>query len=165
MNDGTRIGKNIRDARKGINMTQDQLAKKSNVKQTQLSCFENGKNTPGLFTLAKIAKALNKSIDELFYGDASVSFITTAPDKGAVIANALVALWEQGCIYTEEPPNCEDIDYKEITLKRFDEPIYRLLDALNDLERKKDTYKDPQEFLEIVKQSVAEEIKLLDGNI
>lgn len=94
------------------------------------------------------------------YGDASVSFITTAPDTGSVIANALVALWEQGCIYTEEPPNAECIDYKEITLKRFEGPICRLLDALNDLERKKETYSDPQEFLDIIKNSVAQDIRL-----
>ncbi len=163
MYDSSRIGKNIRDARKKINMTQDQLAKESDVKQTQLSSFENGKNTPGLFTLARIAKALNKSIDELFYGDASVSFITSAPDKGSIIANSLVALWEQDCIFTEEPENFGNtIEYEEITIKQFADPICRLLDALNDLERKKDTYTDPQAFLEMIKKSVAEDIRRSD---
>ena len=152
------IGKNIRTARAVQNMSQRELAEKSGISQTQLCDYENGNKTPGLFTLGKIASVLRKSIDELYYGDSSISFITSAPSEGAIIVNSLVALWEQGVIDTRQSSNSKIAKDDEIIIKYHVSPIKRLINNFNEYEQNKSTYSNPQEYLDIVKQSVIKEI-------
>lgn len=64
--DKNTIGDNIKKLRAKLNLTQDDLARKSGVKYTTLSKVESGFVTkPTVQTVAKIAKALNVSIEEL----------------------------------------------------------------------------------------------------
>jgi transcriptional regulator with XRE-family HTH domain len=158
MNEGSSIGKNIREARAKNNLTQRALSEKAQMSQTQLSDYENGNKTPSLFSLAKIAKALNTTIDELFYGDASVSFITSAPDKGSIIVNSFVALWEKDVIDTYSTLNDPEIDEREVILENYSYAIRRLFENLDEFETNKNTYTNPDEYLKYVKQSVANEI-------
>ena len=158
MNEGSSIGKNIREARAKNNLTQRALSEKAQMSQTQLSDYENGNKTPSLFSLAKIAKALNTTIDELFYGDASVSFITSAPDKGSIIVNSFVALWEKDVIDTYSTLNDPEIDEREVILASYSYAIRRLFENLDEFETNKNTYTNPDEYLKYVKQSVANEI-------
>lgn len=60
------IGKNIKKYRGTLGWTQEDLVKKSRVKYTTLSKIESGvvKN-PTVLVIAKIAKALDVSIEEL----------------------------------------------------------------------------------------------------
>ncbi len=158
MNEGSSIGRNIREARAKNNLTQRALSEKAQMSQTQLSDYENGNKTPSLFSLAKIAKALDTSIDELFYGDASVSFITSAPDKGSIIVNSFVALWEEDVIDTYRTLNDPEIDEREVILGNYSYAIRRLFENLDEFETNKNTYPNPEEYLKYVKQSVANEI-------
>ena len=64
--DKNNIGDNIKKLRAKLNLTQDDLARKSGVKYTTLSKIESGVVTkPTVYIIAKIAKALNTSIEEL----------------------------------------------------------------------------------------------------
>ena len=60
------MGGNIKKLRAKLSLTQDDLARKSGVKYTTLSKIESGVVTkPTVYIVAKIAKALNTSIEEL----------------------------------------------------------------------------------------------------
>lgn len=60
------IGDNIKKLRAKLNLTQDDLARKSGVKYTTLSKIEAGFVTkPTVHIMAKIAKALDVSIEDL----------------------------------------------------------------------------------------------------
>lgn len=66
MTSGNKIGGNIKKARARLGLTQDDLAKKADVKYTTLTKVESGVvNKPSVQTIAKIAKALGVSIEEL----------------------------------------------------------------------------------------------------
>ena len=152
------VGGNIKSARAERGMTQSALAQKAEISQTQLSDYENGNKLPGLNSIAKIAMALEKNIDELCYGDASMSPITTALNKGDVIVNCFVALWEQGAIDTVGSTNGSNSGYDRIKLKSHANGIKRLMDNLYEFEIRRDTYADPEGYLEYVKQSISSEI-------
>ncbi len=57
------LGKKIKLARVELDMNQTELAKKIDVKQKNVSMYENGTSTPSLGTMAKIAKVLKKPVD------------------------------------------------------------------------------------------------------
>lgn len=60
------ISKNIKKIRGKLHLTQDDLAKKSDIKYTTLTKIESGVvSKPGVQTMAKIANALNVTIEEL----------------------------------------------------------------------------------------------------
>lgn len=56
----------IRSLRKALNLTQDELAIKSNTCRATFANYENGKRIPPVDVAARIAKALNVSMDYLF---------------------------------------------------------------------------------------------------
>ena len=55
----------IRKARKELNKTQAVVAEKANISQTHYSSIENGKESPSIATLARIADALGLSVRDL----------------------------------------------------------------------------------------------------
>lgn len=60
------IGENIKKYRNKLGLTQDDLAKKVDIKYTTLMKVESGTvNKPSVQTMAKIAKALSVSIEDL----------------------------------------------------------------------------------------------------
>jgi len=66
MTSGKTISKNIKRLRNKLGLTQDDLAKKADVKYTTLMKVESGTvNKPSVQTMAKIAKTLGVSIEEL----------------------------------------------------------------------------------------------------
>ena len=66
MTSGKIISKNIKKMRAKLGLTQDDLAKKVGVKYTTLMKVESvAVNKPSVQTMAKIAKALGISIEEL----------------------------------------------------------------------------------------------------
>ena len=63
---GKIISKNIKKLRAKLGLTQDDLAKKADIKYTTLMKVESGAvNKPSVQTMAKIAKALSVSIEDL----------------------------------------------------------------------------------------------------
>ena len=66
MTSGKTISGNIKRLRAKLGLTQDDLAKKADIKYTTLMKVESGTvNKPSVQTMAKIAKALGVSIEEL----------------------------------------------------------------------------------------------------
>ena len=66
MTSGKIISDNIRKLRAKLGLTQDDLAKKADIKYTTLMKVESGTvNKPSVQTMAKIAKALGVSIEDL----------------------------------------------------------------------------------------------------
>lgn len=164
MVDGNTIGRNIRTARDEKGLSQRQLSEKTEISQTQLSDYENGKKTPGLFTLAKLSLALEKSMDELFFGDASVSFISSAPDQGRLIANCVYQLWNHRVIHRHFSQE-DELRFgmslhtaPVVDLHYHSNAVERLLAMLDDFEGRKHTYNDPESYLEQLLDSTAREI-------
>ena len=66
MTSGKTISENIKRLRAKLGLTQDDLAKKADIKYTTLMKVESGAvNKPSVQTMAKIAKALAISIEDL----------------------------------------------------------------------------------------------------
>jgi transcriptional regulator with XRE-family HTH domain len=62
----SKIAVNIKKYRNKLNVSQDRLSKIADVTYNTIIKIESGANTnPTIDTLAKIAKALNVSVDEL----------------------------------------------------------------------------------------------------
>ena len=65
---GVTVGYRIKDVREGLKMTQEELAQKSGVSRGTISALENGTmRTTTTRTLAKLAEALNTTVDKIFY--------------------------------------------------------------------------------------------------
>lgn len=66
MTNGKIISENIKKLRTKLGLTQDDLAKKADIKYTTLMKVESGTvNKPSVQTMAKIAKALGITIEDL----------------------------------------------------------------------------------------------------
>ena len=66
MTSGKTISENIKKARTKLGLTQDDLAKKADIKYTTLMKVESGTiNKPSVQTMDKIARALGVSIEDL----------------------------------------------------------------------------------------------------
>jgi DNA-binding XRE family transcriptional regulator len=66
MTSGKTISENIKRLRNKLDLTQDDLAKMADIKYTTLMKVESGTvNKPSVQTMAKIAKALGVSIEDL----------------------------------------------------------------------------------------------------
>ncbi|MBX6362192.1 MAG: helix-turn-helix transcriptional regulator [Acidobacterium ailaaui] len=65
-NQSNELGKKIKKLRTGLGLSQDELARKADVPYTTLTKIETGViKKPSVYVVAKIAKALNISIEEL----------------------------------------------------------------------------------------------------
>jgi transcriptional regulator with XRE-family HTH domain len=65
---GERLGKRVRELRKQLSCTQEELAHRASISVSFLSMVERGERLPRLETLATLAEALGVSISELFTG-------------------------------------------------------------------------------------------------
>jgi len=66
MTGGKTISENIKRLRNKLGLTQDDLAKKADIKYTTLMKVERGTvNKPSVQTMPKIAKALGVSVEDL----------------------------------------------------------------------------------------------------
>ncbi len=57
----------VRAEREFLNITQDDLAKKVGVSRQTINAIEHDKNMPSILLAMKIAKALNRKVDDLFF--------------------------------------------------------------------------------------------------
>lgn len=65
-NQGNKLGKKIKELRTGLGLSQDELARKADVPYTTLTKIETGViKKPSVYVVAKIAKALNITLDDL----------------------------------------------------------------------------------------------------
>lgn len=57
----------IKEIREAACMSQEELAKKANVNRVSISRYEAGERIPSLAIAAKIARALNCTLDDLLH--------------------------------------------------------------------------------------------------
>lgn len=165
------IGSNIRNVRLEKNLSQEALAEMCGFANTVLSAYENSRKVPKLSTIAIIAKKLGVSIERLYYGDDSSSFIISETDDGKKIVNAVYYLWESGIIcYYESPMGGIGMPFTGLSsideiprgmyllLVKHYTPLKRLISSLNEFQKNKKTYSDPDKYLDMLKTSVAIEI-------
>jgi len=63
---GNKLGIKIRSLRQDLKLSQDKFARKADIPYTTLTKIETGViKKPSVFVIAKIAKALNVTIDKL----------------------------------------------------------------------------------------------------
>jgi len=62
------IGKRIRDRRRELDLSQNELAKKADIGWNSISTYERGTTIPTVPTMRKLADALNVTTDWLIYG-------------------------------------------------------------------------------------------------
>lgn len=160
------IGKNIKKERIAKGWSQNKLGEECKIANTVISAYENNRKTPGRDTIAIIAQKLGVSIDKLCYGDESEAFINEAPDEGRKIVNCIYTLWKLNLIdYYENYSyggvpyiSSEDKKGAYLVVKAYSSQIKRLINSLNDFAQKKDTFPDPDKYLEFILSSVAKEI-------
>lgn len=64
------MGYKIKEVRESLRMTQEELSAKSGISRTTISALENGtQRATSTKTLLKIAKALGKSVDQIFFNE------------------------------------------------------------------------------------------------
>lgn len=62
------MGYKIKEKRRELNMTQDELSSKSGVSRTTISGLENGTlRATSSKTLIRLARALNTTVDQIFF--------------------------------------------------------------------------------------------------
>jgi transcriptional regulator with XRE-family HTH domain len=165
------IGKNIKEVRTQKGLSQEVLAKRCGFSNTTLSSYENTRKIPSLATIATIAKQLGVSIERLYYGDENSAFIFSEPDEGKKIVNSIYLLWKSSVIYYYENyiPGMYPVDLSQgndkkngvyLRLVRYEAPIKRLINSLNEFQRNIKTYPDPEQYKEMLFSSVAAEINL-----
>jgi len=65
-NQGNKLGKKIKKLRTDLGLSQDELARKADIPYTTLTKIETGViKKPSVYVVAKIAKALGVSVDDL----------------------------------------------------------------------------------------------------
>lgn len=60
------FGQNFKQIRKRMNVTQEELAKRTNISRSYLSDIENGNKNPSIQTVKKLADKLGISVNDLF---------------------------------------------------------------------------------------------------
>lgn len=78
--DAIALGQNIRRLRSQRGWTQDELAKKLNVRKTQVGNCEHGWSYPSVPVLKKLAEIFGVSIDALVYGEDAPDHCITDKD-------------------------------------------------------------------------------------
>ena len=154
------LGKRIRAARKALNMSQKDLYDKTKIKDSVISDFERGVREPNTANLAKIAHALNTTMDKLYFGDESTSFIESAPDHGMQIVNCFALLFLAGAISKVDDEDKYGMGgvHPHVNLWKDAWAVKRLLNNLDEYIQNYPTYPDPISYLEQIKKSVANEI-------
>lgn len=158
------IGNYIREVRKDRGMSQRELAEKCGIRDSVLSLYERGKKIPNLVTISTIAEALNVSIDRLYYGDENNKFITSVADDGRKIVNSIYLLWQKGVLFANslyDSKECGEIynGYNgSVMLSRHSQTIVWLLNRLTEYTQKKETFPDPEAYIEMILSSAANAI-------
>lgn len=130
------IGERIRDARKDADISQEALSSLVRVNRSYLSLVENGRSSPTLDFLEKIASGLNQRIEELILGKEAFRHITYTPEQGYVYTGLQDFLDDEEQQLLMNPSPDEVIALKAIRLHPKHDPTKRFfVDALLDLRR------------------------------
>lgn len=148
------IGKRIKSALRDKNMSQADLARAADISSSNLSGYVSGSKMPNLQTLARIAKALSASLDFLYFGK-DASGATRASSDGEGIVEALLFLKQKGVlIQTEWFKQSGSV----IPVSAYADEIVRLFDAVDDFNRRRNSFPNPDEYYKQMTGAIANEI-------
>ncbi len=71
MVDYVELGKRIREARKALNLTQEEASERCDITSSYYGNLERGDKKMSVETLVKLSEGLGVSVDSLLYGDDS----------------------------------------------------------------------------------------------
>lgn len=158
------LGNRIRNARLSAGLTQAQLHDLTGISITQLSNYENGSRNIGIENLSEIAKATNKTIDEIYNGTEAERPLVISNNKGELIVNCVAALVEEGVINSlpRENPN-EFVGmgaefYYRIGFSNYVYLLDEMVKKLVDFNLNKNNYPDPDNFKKQILAATAKQI-------
>lgn len=73
-------GVRLKEIRKNMNLTLDEVSKRTGFTKSFISQIENGKNSPSISSLQKICSSLNITISELFHNETPNVYILQKDD-------------------------------------------------------------------------------------
>ena len=76
--------------RKGLKLTQNQMAEKLNIPRATYQSYENGRNQPNIATLIKMADLFGVSVDTLVEHDANIVDLHTVSKNQKFIIEKVV---------------------------------------------------------------------------
>lgn len=159
-----KLGKRLRKAREEANLTQFQLYEKTGISTTQLSAYENGNKSIGLYSLYRIAAATKKTMDELYCGSENFKPIASSKNDGELIVNCFVSLLDAKVIQIVSKADKNEFapsvfgGYFHIGFFKFIGILDDLALKLSDFERNKGNYPDPESFREQLMASAIKQI-------
>lgn len=65
-NDNLQFGRRVKELRKSLGISQEQLSYQCELNRTFMGAIERGEKTPSLSTIIKISKGLNLPLSKLF---------------------------------------------------------------------------------------------------
>lgn len=71
MVDYVALGKRVREARKALNLTQEEASERCDITSSYYGNLERGDKKMSVETLVKLSEGLGVSVDSLLYGDES----------------------------------------------------------------------------------------------
>ena len=89
------LGNNIKKYRKMLKLSQEDLAKKSNLYRNSIYNYENNKRQPSIENLNKIATALGVTVNDLIKND--TIDITNMNDDEKLSSKTIPELFEEMC--------------------------------------------------------------------
>ena len=97
------LGQKIRDERKRLNLTLEDLANKVGISKMTLHRIETGKSSPSIACLGDIAQALNKSLVTFIEEHSGFIKISRKEDQFSVESNKLIArnIFPRGSLSSE----------------------------------------------------------------
>ena len=95
LNDIIKIGDTIKKYRKMLKLSQEDLAKKSNLYRNSIYNYENNKRQPSIENLNKIATALGVTVNDLIKND--TIDITNMNDDEKLSSKTIPGLFEEMC--------------------------------------------------------------------
>ncbi len=130
------VGQRLHEARKAADMSQDQLAKAVRVNRSYLSLVENGRSSPTIEFLEKVAGGLNLRVEELLLRSEVFRYLSISPKHGYLYKGLQDLLADDEQMLLMNPTNEEIEILKGIQLHPDHDPSKRFfVDALLDLRR------------------------------
>lgn len=161
------LGQRLKSARVEAQFSQADLSERAHISITQLSAYENGKKSIGLASLAKIAEATGKTIDQLYRGPLETRPINEATNNGELVANCIVALCDSGVIAlgtAKKRANEDDHMSHDVCVVRYETILKDLVYKIIDFEENKNDYPDPVNFKKQIVAAAAKKINNEDND-
>jgi transcriptional regulator with XRE-family HTH domain len=130
------IGQRIYNARKAADMSQEALAKAVRVNRSYLSLVENGRSSPTIEFLEKLAVGLDLRVEELILGPEVFRYLSLSPRHGYLYRGLQELLADDEQMLLMNPTSEEIEILKSMQLHPDHDPTKRFfIDALLDLRR------------------------------